>query len=255
MINRLPKIPGTSRDRPTTARHHVATVLAQEILDSVATEAFPIESEHLLCRRFNVSRVTVRLALSDLENRGLIYRRQGKGTFAHGRSTRIHRHIGVLIKLPLTAKNRPLAEFLQGVQTVMAPLRATLILIGVSPEEWSPELAGILAGVIVVAENVTAIELDHLRNRKLPFFIIGKTDLPGPHILWDHDAEANLNDPTISKVGSHLFRAGERAAEALSRAFLTGDPIGDLNLQTAHGHDPTFDLIANPAHGAMRGTR
>lgn len=219
------KISSPSKARPVSVRRHLVTVLAQEILDNSSASAFPIESEHQLCRRFGVSRVTVRLALCDLENRGMIYRVHGKGTFAHGRSTRMHRHIGVLIKSPLTTENRPLAEILRGVQTVMTPLRATLILIGMSPDEWSPELASVLAGVIVVAENVTTKDLDSLNNRKLPFFIVGKTDLPGPRILLDQDAEIDSNDPATSSIGNKFFVAGQRAAEALTQAFLTGEPI------------------------------
>jgi DNA-binding GntR family transcriptional regulator len=114
MNSRLLKISDAPKERPATVRRHVATVLAREILDSSAPTAFQIESEHQLCRRFGVSRVTVRLALSDLENRGLIYRKHGKGTFAHGPSAGTHRHIGVLIKSPLGRENRLLAEILGG---------------------------------------------------------------------------------------------------------------------------------------------
>lgn len=41
----------------------------------------PLPSEADLCRQYRVSRMTVRLALSALDNEGVITRRQGKGTF------------------------------------------------------------------------------------------------------------------------------------------------------------------------------
>ncbi|WP_281404987.1 GntR family transcriptional regulator [Nitratireductor sp. XY-223] len=41
-------------------------------------------SENALVREYDVSRVTVRQALSNLEERGLVYRRQGLGTFVKG---------------------------------------------------------------------------------------------------------------------------------------------------------------------------
>jgi hypothetical protein len=206
----------------------MATVLAEEILSNPQTDSFPIESEHELCRRFGVSRVTVRLALADLEHRGLIYRQHGKGTFAHGRSTRIHRHIGVLIKSPPTTENRPLAEILRGVQTVVRPLRAAIILISQSPEEWRPELASALGGVIVMPENVVTKELESLQRRKLPFLIVGASDLPGPCILLDQDIGVSFNDTT---TGSHFFTAGQRVAEILTGSFVTGEPITDLVIE------------------------
>src|SRR6202453_2818577 len=124
-----------------TARRHIVETLAEEILKNPTKNDRLISSEHQLCRRFSVSRVTVRLALSDLENRGLIYRKHGKGTFAHGRSTRIHGYLGVLMKSPQATEHRPIAEMLRGVQTVMASLRSAILLVSMPPESWLPEKA------------------------------------------------------------------------------------------------------------------
>jgi hypothetical protein len=201
-----------------TSRRHVVITLTREILNNPSSEAFPLESEHQLGRRFGVSRVTVRLALSELENRHLIYRKHGKGTFAYGRSSGVHRHIGVIIKAPSATENRPLAEMLRGVQTFVRPLRSAIILIDQVPEQWQPELAGILSGVLVLAEQMTANDLDNLRNRKLPFLIVGETTLPGARIRFDKRAD-DLAD---------FFNAGQRAAEALTRAFQTGSSLDDI---------------------------
>src|SRR5271170_7258349 len=122
--------------RPSTARARLVAALTEEILNKNEQVSFAISSEHQLCRRFNVSRVTVRLALGDLENRGLIYRKHGKGTFAHGRSTRIHRYLGILMKSAQAAEHRPIAEMLRGVQTVMASLRSAILLVSMPPESW-----------------------------------------------------------------------------------------------------------------------
>jgi len=216
------------------------TVLAQEILETSSTHAFPIESEHQLCRRFGISRVTVRLALGDLEHRGLIYRVHGKGTFAHGRSTRIHRHIGVLIKSPLASENRPLGEILRGVQTFVRPLRSTVILISQPPEEWGPQLASILSGVIVVAENVTPHDLENLSARRLPFLMVGETDLPGPRVhLNPKDTPGNRN--------MNFFAIGQNAAKALSRAFVTGEHVDNLLADSLYANNIVHFKEANAA--------
>jgi DNA-binding LacI/PurR family transcriptional regulator len=194
--------------RPATARQHIVTVLAGEILDSPESKDFRIASEHQLCRRFNVSRVTVRLALGELESRKLIYRRHGKGTFAYGRSTRTNKDIGILLKTPHPSE---LVEILEGVASVTTPLGSRIILIRLSPDEWPQNLSECLAGVIVVAENVTINDLDNLKNRKLPFFIVGETDLPGP----------------CASISENNFVEGQRMAEALSQIAVTGGSVSD----------------------------
>ena len=210
-----------NHSRSLTARQRIVAALTQEILDNPETQPFAIASEHQLCRRFDVSRTTVRLALGDLENKGLIFRKQGKGTFAHGCLARIHRHIGVLLKSHQSAENRPLVEFLRGVQSVMRPLRSGIILIDQSPEEWRPELASILAGVIVMPKEVTTKELENLKDRNLPFLIVGTSELPGPCILLNQEGEENFYSP------ASFFTAGQLAAETLNLAALTGEPVNE----------------------------
>jgi GntR family transcriptional regulator len=66
---------------PTPLYHQLKSILetkirSQEFKDK---ERFPSEAE--LCEQFNVSRITVRQALSELQKAGLIYRDRGKGTF------------------------------------------------------------------------------------------------------------------------------------------------------------------------------
>ena len=143
---------------------------------------FAISSEHELCRRFQISRVTVRLALGDLENRGLIYRKHGKGTFAYGRANQVYRDLGILMKAPQGSEHRPIAEILRGAQTVMGPLRAAIVLMSRSPSEWRVDVAGSLGGVIVVPQDVTEKDLQVLQDRKIPFILMERSTLPGPRI-------------------------------------------------------------------------
>jgi len=42
-------------------------------------DLLPSQSE--LCKKFDVSNITVRRALGDIEDKGLIFRKKGKGTF------------------------------------------------------------------------------------------------------------------------------------------------------------------------------
>jgi hypothetical protein len=229
-----------------TARAKLVATLTEEILGQSEKSAFPIASEHELCRRFDLSRVTVRLALSDLENRGLIFRRHGKGTFAHGCAGRIYRNIGILAR-PDEVENRPWSELVRGAQSVQGEHCAGVLLINVSPTEWGADLARTLNGIIVRAAHATAKELEVLRDRNLPFFLFGDTELAGPRLVISE----------LGKMADELlqdyFRAGEAAATALNRAALTGRPPEDVTIASA-GKDSTT-IVDDDASGLGEGLR
>ena len=192
--------------RKPTARRAVAATLTEEILDSPDPKDFLIASEHQLCRRFAVSRVTIRLALSDLENRGLIYRRHGKGTFAHGCSTRVHRSIGILLKSPDDLKCSTLIEFVRGAQTAATSLGSSILLIGTSPLSWRAEVTNTMGSVILTNDELTEDELRALENRNLPFIFMPNSEL--------------------TRSDNDCFDRGYCTANALFRAAITG---GQLN--------------------------
>lgn len=160
-----------------------------------------ISSEHALCRRFNISRVTVRLALSDLETKGLIYRKHGKGTFAHGRSARAQKSIAVLLKSPDAMERWPISEMVRGLQGQLRSQQSPITFLAVSPKEWTQELSSSLAGVIIFPEGVSSDELEVLRNRKLPFVFAWKTDLPGPQIILGQCEAARVMTEKLLMLG------------------------------------------------------
>lgn len=234
--------------RSSTARARLAAALTEEILSKNEPTSFAIPSEHQLCRRFSVSRVTVRLALGDLENRGLIYRKHGKGTFANGHSTRIHRYLGILMKSPQTAEHRSIAEMIRGVQTVMASVHSSVMLISTEPEEWRPEKASSLGGIIVVPQDVTTKDLDILKNRKLPFLIFAESDLPGPRVLLGQREAAR-------HMTEQLLRLGHRRIALLTGYDACLDAPKRMGVHDAlrtAGIDPTLTPEFS-AHGQESG--
>jgi len=209
-----------TRERPKklTARRHIVEILAEEILKNPNNNDRLIASEHQLCRRFSVSRVTIRLALSDLEHRGLIYRHHGKGTFAHGRLTRPYRSLGILIKSPDALKQAPIVEIIRGAHAVLAPLRTPLLLISTSPLEWNRESTPKLGGVIVIQQQITTEEMSVFHNLDLPFLCI--------------------QDLLLDAGDSDFFNLGQRAAEALNLAAMTGEVKVNLaNLDSVDNSD------------------
>ncbi len=70
----------------------VYELLRKHILEGVYREGDILPSENELCRLHNITRPTVRHALSKLTNDGLIHKHQGKGSIVH----RIPQDIGIL---------------------------------------------------------------------------------------------------------------------------------------------------------------
>lgn len=66
---------------PLPLYHKVYMVLRQRLLDGEFPAGAAMPTEQELGEQFNVSRITVRRAMDELESEGLILRKRGKGTF------------------------------------------------------------------------------------------------------------------------------------------------------------------------------
>lgn len=66
---------------PTPLYAQIKEILRSRILDGSYQPHQQMPSESEMMTTFNVSRITVRQALNDLQNEGLIFRMHGKGTF------------------------------------------------------------------------------------------------------------------------------------------------------------------------------
>ena len=70
---------------PTAFHRQVANVLEHQILSGEYRRGDRVATEQDLCGLFNVSRITIRQALKHLEDKGLISRGRGRGTFVTAR--------------------------------------------------------------------------------------------------------------------------------------------------------------------------
>ena len=88
---RTPKSPQHSLPDDTARYLAVADELARDIAADRKKPRTRLPGEHELARKFGVSRVTVRSALRLLEQKGLIFRRAGVGTFVA--APRLHHNL------------------------------------------------------------------------------------------------------------------------------------------------------------------
>ncbi|MDQ7968865.1 MAG: GntR family transcriptional regulator [Oxalicibacterium faecigallinarum] len=76
------------RKNVTSLYEQIASHLREEALSGIFDPSGKLPSEAELMARFDVSRVTVRLALKKLEDERVVERKQGKGTYVAGRQVR-----------------------------------------------------------------------------------------------------------------------------------------------------------------------
>jgi GntR family transcriptional regulator len=77
-----------ARDSHISLYRQIASRLETEIAEGRLKAQERLEPEQALMRRFAVSRITVRQAIDDLVQKGLVVRKQGKGTFVAGPAVR-----------------------------------------------------------------------------------------------------------------------------------------------------------------------
>jgi len=87
-------VPSTKAHKPGQTRYREIERYLRTLVEA-AGPGDPLPSEAELCERFSVSRMTVRQALAELTNDGLVERRRGQGTFVAHRP--VHRRPGVFL--------------------------------------------------------------------------------------------------------------------------------------------------------------
>ena len=77
------------RDKAIPLYYQLETILRKKISAGDYSPDIPLPSEDALAEEYEVSRITVRQALSSLEQDGLVIRQRGKGTFVSERANTI----------------------------------------------------------------------------------------------------------------------------------------------------------------------
>lgn len=80
--------------------------ILQYINNINCTESFKLPSEENLSKEFGVSRTTIRAALNELANEGIIFRRHGKGTFVNKETLKLDISINRGNEITQIIKNR-----------------------------------------------------------------------------------------------------------------------------------------------------
>ena len=156
-----------------TPRHErVSSWIRDQIETGALLENDQLPSENQLGQRFGVSRITIRRALQTLESEGLIFRRQGLGSFVA--DNRLHHGL------------EHLSDFVEDMEAA-----------GLQPEsvvlESGTESAGSrVAAALNIAEGTTVFRIDRLRKGNGETLAYDRTWMPMfyAHLLQQKDLES-----------------------------------------------------------------
>ena len=212
--------------RKETRTQLAAESLAKEILEGRHRGGGPLPSEHQLCARFGLSRMSVRIILERLEQRRLIYKHQGKGTFVSPSRPAPAKVVVLLLRDLSKAASPYLMDLARGADSFLSSRGAHLHLVGTAPDTWSAEFRASLAGVIVIPNHVAQSDIVCLRGLRLPHMIVMDSDLSGPTVTMEVEAAARA-------IAAGLLAQGHRRLALISGHREHSDRLKRQGIQSA----------------------
>ncbi|KQP16243.1 GntR family transcriptional regulator [Pseudorhodoferax sp. Leaf265] len=190
------------RRTPGTALHRqLFVVLRDQIAQGVYPLGSLIPAEDALCAQFDVSRITVRRAVADLEQLGLVEKLPGRGTFVRAapRAARQQASFGLLASLGKQARETEVTVL--KVQTMSAP--------------------AMVAQQLQLPEGEAAVHAVRLRSiRGVPMMV---TDAWVPHSIGRNVTENALRKQALFEI---LMAEGVKFGRVIQETTaVAADPV------------------------------
>ncbi|AEE97398.1 GntR family transcriptional regulator [Mahella australiensis] len=185
-----------------------------------------IESENELAKRFNVSNITIRRALSDLSNEGYIYRVQGKGSFACEVKSDIPEkgmHVIAVIFSLIRYYNDIFIDMIKGIQSYLEENHYSMVMYYYEsdPDKERQKIHDLITGNEVEGLILYSYMPEHnialfkeMKTRKFPFVLLDRycERYPTNYVMSDGFSGAygateyliNLGHKDIAFVSSEL---------------------------------------------------
>ncbi|MCS7180653.1 MAG: GntR family transcriptional regulator [bacterium] len=146
-------------------------LLKEKIINNKFSYNAPIPSEKSLCKKYNISQITVRLALKDLENEGLIVRIPGKGTFIKKNTTiQIENTIGLIPPHISKGSSFFLSELIIGIKEKLREHNLVIL----EYQEIFKNMKKNLKGIILTEPKINDERIKFLKEKNIPFVVLGK---------------------------------------------------------------------------------
>jgi LacI family transcriptional regulator len=147
----------------------------------------------------------VRLALSQLAQKGYIYKQHGRGTFTHRVETPRIKPIGLLACEPEKLGNPYFVDLIRGLNTYLTSVGSYVSVISQPPREWASHLIHSVDGVVVVPTPLRQEDIGDLERWGKPYLIASDSELQGPAILYDVETAARRLTEGLLEFGHRKF--------------------------------------------------
>jgi len=194
-----PQRPSSGGKRKLTQRERLVRELTEEIIAGKYPTDRPMPSENQLCRRFSVSRVTVRLALDVLQNRGLIHRQHGRGTFVQPNFNKAFRSPAILMLDGVNIRCHACWQMLMGMEAEASDHSGMITLLNQPPADWPASSFQQIGGLVARESSLSKKDLAVLRQQNLSLFKLGSA----------HDYGASL-EFGIDKAAARMVRKADQ---------------------------------------------
>lgn len=220
-----------------------------------ANDRLPTELE--LSETYQVSRITSKRALTELENAGLIFRKRGKGSFVKEREQKVtssHVPNNILLVYPfLSGEITGLGDYTQGILESLEGTDFELLvqtenfLQNSSIEELTTKFAGIIYYPKSSIDSLDVLYQLHLNN--LPIIILDKFfhGLPFSAVSADNLLGGQLATKHLIEQGHQKIAFGSSKRE-MNASSVRDRYLGYLNTLHEAGINESFHLVQKKEH-------
>ncbi|MDD3656160.1 MAG: GntR family transcriptional regulator [Atribacterota bacterium] len=227
-------------------------------------QKLPSESE--LIRQFKISRHTVRHAFSELENEGLIYKEQGKGTFCAYRGSKKERRIAVLTTY---ISNYIFPYIIRGIEEILCESGFSFSIASTGNDKQREEecmkrlLEQDISGLIVeptksARPNLNLKYFQELERRGVPYIFLHATypDLDSAYIIMDDEKGGYLATKYLLELGHRniagIFLSDDLQGVRRQTGFLSALKEYSISINNEYlGNYNTEQLFSYPFHFSM----
>ncbi len=240
----------------------IREILQKSILSGEYEPGRKLPSEAELVKRFGASRITVGRALRDLQQKGMVERRAGSGTYVKNRPSDGGLLLGLLI--PDLGRTEIFEPICQGMSRLPDAERHALLWGNASSGAESDRgeralqlcmqyidrrVAGVFFAPLELIPNQEAINLrilDLLKKARIPVVLLDRCAMPHPQ-RSPHDLVGIDNRRAGYRITEHLLELGRRriafVARPLSASTVDARIAGYREALLARGVALTEDLV------------